>query len=177
MSLIARRVLWRLLPTLVAPALLLGMGTPPEATAETFLCLEPRGDGRPPVHYRFTLTEAGWFRSPSLVWDDHGRRLEITALSRDVIKGETAFADYMPAPEQIDRCIDEALARGPGFDRKPVWDWCQRHAALSAKPVPIKLQIEIDPASGKLTVTRAQSKRIARYNIDSYGSCQRLMTQ
>lgn len=140
-----------------------------------YLCTEPPRGGRgDPILYHFTFQQGGWFRNAKFVWDDRDVGLEIKGASGDLIIGEVASADYMPDPDQIDQCFHDELALHPTFDLNAVRGRCQGRAALSADKVPIKLVVAINPATGDFKVAREQSKRIARYNTEAYGSCRRL---
>lgn len=147
---------------------------PGEPAPEQYVCSEPPGEERSDATvYHFVFQEGGWFRNARFVWVDRGVGLQITIDSRDLIEGEVASTDRMPDRMAIDQCLSDELERQPAFDLDAVRVRCQHHAALSPEPVPIKLVVDIDRRTGAFKVIRAQSKKLARYNTEAYGTCTR----
>ena len=119
----------------------------------------------------------------SLRWDNNRDvELHVVKETTTLLEADGKTKEYMPVPQQIDKCIATEIATKPGVRNADgtinfftVLDcvWGSDH---SDREVPVSVQIKIDRMTGSLTITRRQDDN-PNHDTQHLGACKTVKPQ
>jgi hypothetical protein len=112
----------------------------------------------------------------TLRWDNKKVDLSVVATTPEAIEATGKATARMPRPDEIDKCVNDALANHPaerdanGAANKYLVADCVKEAKVSDQEVPMDVNVTISRLTGELTIQRRQDNN-SQHDTRHEGSC------